>query len=172
MIWIFSGAWSAFLCSYTVYNKMKSIFRTISHEKTLWSLEDVEEIKRTGRAVVSLFGETIQSVLQQFSLCSSDSQFALILLIFWDVINGGGVGMEFYVIAGVFSYSLCSCCGKVIPQYTLFSLGQLVDQKRLNETVAHFHLEEARYQRLEQIGGGIRHGVMEEDISNRASLPR
>jgi hypothetical protein len=27
--------------------------------------------------------------------------------------------MEFYVIAGVFSYSLCSCCGKVIPQYTL-----------------------------------------------------
>jgi hypothetical protein len=84
--------------------------------------------------------------------------------------------MEFYVIAVVFSYSLfVAVVAKVIPQYTLCtSLGQLVDQKRLNETVAHFHLEEARYQRLEQIEleGYEALDVMEEDISNQtASLP-
>jgi hypothetical protein len=179
MIWIFFWCLVGFLAlALLVYNKMKSIFRTIMHEKTLWSLEDVEGIKKElGQEQLSLFwGGDPKLVIVAIQFMQFGFAIALsILLIFWDIINEGGVGMEFYVIAVVFSYSLfVAVVAKVIPQYTLCtSLGQLVDQKRLNETVAHFHLEEAKYQRLEQIEleGYETLDLVDEDVSNQTASP-
>jgi hypothetical protein len=179
MIWIFFWCLVMFLLlAVLVYNKMKSIFRTIMHKQTLWSIQDDEEIKaKLAQEQMSLFwGGDPKLVIAAIQFMQFGFAIALsVLIIFWEAINDGTVGMEFYCIAIFFGYTLfVTIVAEVIPRYTLCtSLGQLVNQKRLNETVALFHLDEARRQRLEQIEleGYEALDVLDEGMSNRTAPP-
>jgi hypothetical protein len=68
-----------------------------------------------------------------------------ILVIFWNDINGT-VNPLFFLLAVFACYAIfLSVVGKVIPQYTLCtSLGHLVNQKNLQETLALYRLREAQ----------------------------
>jgi hypothetical protein len=69
-----------------------------------------------------------------------------IVIIFADVIGEGTVGVQWYLIVIAVSYIVfVLVVARIIPRYTLCtSLGELVEYRRLHETVAEFHLEEAK----------------------------
>jgi len=71
-----------------------------------------------------------------------------ILLIFWENISWITF-RGFFVIVALLCYSLfVIIMAKVVPRYTLCtSLGQLVNHRRLHETMAKFKLQEARRRR-------------------------
>ncbi|GKY98101.1 hypothetical protein MPSEU_000767900 [Mayamaea pseudoterrestris] len=75
-----------------------------------------------------------------------------IVIIVADVIGEGRIGVHWYLIVIAVSYAIfVLVVARIIPRYTLCtSLGQLVDSKRLHETVAEFHLEEAKLKQKEE----------------------
>ena len=68
-----------------------------------------------------------------------------IIMIFWEDIGDGQVEPGWYLFGVLSCYGVfLMVMAQVIPQYTLCtSLGHLVDQKQLQETVALYRLEEA-----------------------------
>jgi hypothetical protein len=179
MIWIFFWCLVVFLlASVLVYNKMKSIFKTIMHKKTLWDIRSDGEIKEqlADEQLALFWGGDPKYVIAAIQFMQFGFAIALsVILIFWELIDDGGVPMEFYLIAIFLCYMLfVYVMAQVIPRYTLCtSLGQLVNQKRLNETLALFHLEEAKRQRLEVIELEGYNFVDEMDLglSNRTVTP-
>ena len=179
MIWIFFWCLVVFLlASVLVYNKMKSIFKTIMHTKTLWDIQNDDEIKEqlADEQLALFWGGDPKYVIAAIQFMQFGFAMALsVVLIFYEIINDGDFPMVTFLLAIFFCYALfVYVTAQVIPQYTLCtSLGQLVNQKRLNETLALFHLEEAKRLRLKQIELEGYNIVDEMDLglSNRAFAP-
>uniref|UniRef100_A0A6U6CJG3 Uncharacterized protein n=1 Tax=Odontella aurita TaxID=265563 RepID=A0A6U6CJG3_9STRA len=87
---------------------------------------------------------------------------ASVLLIFWTSIKWGDVFKEIFIIVILVCYFLfVITMAKVMPRYTLCtSLGQLVNRRRLHETMATFKLEEAKRKRRHKL----------EEVEIRAQL--
>eukprot|EP00977_Amphora_coffeiformis_P009508 scaffold2193_cov171-Amphora_coffeaeformis.AAC.14 len=136
--------------------KVRSIFAEIMHRRELWEVqEDVEEKQRLAAQQMSLFwGSSPKLIIAAIQFMQFGYAVALATVImFWEEIADGGVGMLWYWLAIAICYTLfVYVAAQVIPQYTLCtSLGQLVDKKKLSESVATFHLDEAKRQRKEEI---------------------
>ena len=136
--------------------KVRNIFRQIMHRRELWQVqEDAEEKERLAAQQMGLFwGSSPKLIIAAIQFMQFGYAVALATVImFWEQISDGGVSMIWYWVAIFVCYSLfVAVAAQVIPQYTLCtSLGQLVDKKRLSESVAIFHLEEAKRQRREEI---------------------
>lgn len=156
LIWIFFSSVAVFvLVSWLVSNKMKSIFRSIMHEKTLWDVRDTEtETKdRLAAQQLALFwGSEPKYVVTSLKFMQFGYAVALsTLVIFFEEINDGEVRMEWYLIIIFLCYALfVHVTGEAIPRFVLCtSLGQLVDERRLREVVALFRLDEAKQKQLE-----------------------
>jgi hypothetical protein len=139
-----------------VRNKVKVIFKEIMHRPELWAVQDDEEEKeRLANEQMKLFwGSSPKLIIAAIQFMQFGYAVALAAIImFWEEIGDGGLGMHWFWLAIIGCYSLfVYVAAQVIPRYTLCtSLGQLVDKKRLSECVASFHLEEAKRQRHEEI---------------------
>jgi len=156
LIWIFFCSVAVFVfLSWVVNNKMKSIFRSIMHEKTLWDVLDTETETKDRLAQQQLalfwFGEPKYVVtalkFMQFGYAVALST----LVVYFEEINDGEVRMEWYMIIIFLCYVLfVHVTGEAIPRFVLCtSLGQLVDERRLREVVALFRLDEAKQKQLE-----------------------
>ena len=76
-----------------------------------------------------------------------------ILLIFWEDMKLGSVEPWWYLVAVLGCYTIfLLVTGQVIPQFTLCtSLGHLVHQRHLQETLAKYRLEEAQRRQKRQL---------------------
>ena len=133
-----------------VQNKMKSIFRTIMHREELWqsNLDDTKTQRELASEQRNLFwAGSPNLVIAAIQFMQFGYAIALAAVImFWQEVNTGDIGMEWYWIVIMSCYSLfVLAAAEIIPRYTMCcSLGQLVDKKNLDSTVANFHLEEAK----------------------------
>ena len=139
-----------------LYRKVRKIFAEIMHRRELWEVqEDTDEKEKLAAQQMGLFwGSSPKLIIAAIQFMQFGYAVSLATVImFWEEIADGGVSMLWYWVAILVCYSLfVAVAAKVIPQYTLCtSLGQLVDKKRLSESVAIFHLEEAKRQRREEI---------------------
>lgn len=155
-IWIFFCGIALFvLLSWLVKNKMKAVFKTIMNSQTFWNVElkasdQHGELAEQQRALFwggdpKLVMAAIQSMQFGYAVAIST------LIIFFEEINDGNVPVVsfFLAIAGCYSVFLV-VIAQAIPRYTLCtSLGQLVNERHLHETLAAFHLEEARLRDME-----------------------
>jgi hypothetical protein len=144
------------IISLALYRKMRSIFRTILNEK--WVLAEGQEKERLAAAQLALFwGSNPRLVIHiiQFMQFGYAVSIATVV-IFWKEIAEGPVPSYVYLLAVLICYAIfVVITGRVIPRYTLCtSLGQLVDESRLRETVALFRLEEAKQKQLDLVAGG------------------
>jgi hypothetical protein len=79
------------------------------------------------------------------------------LLVFWDRIDPapGSPGIQggYYVLTVFLGYAcFVYIMSHVVPRFTLCSsVGQMIDQRRLNETLARHHLEEAQRSRQQAL---------------------
>ena len=143
------------LC-FVLSNKTKSILYTLLHSTELWDVttKSVEEKERLAQKQLALFwyGEPrliIKLVqLMQFGYAASLST----VIVFWTDIDRGKIPMYGYVGTLVVCYVLfIQVIGHAIPRYTLCtSLGQLVNDRYLRETVAMYRLAEAKQKEMEQ----------------------
>lgn len=153
LIVIFFSSMGVFVVvSLVVYVKMDSIFKSIMLEKTLWDVNTIREGEREmladqQRALFwgrdpTLVIAAIQFMQFGYAVCLS------VLIIYWKVIEQGHIYMWLFPvsIAGCYS-AFVIVTAHVLPQYTLCtSLGQLVDEQRLHETLADFELEQAKHE--------------------------
>jgi len=139
-----------------VYNKMKQIFATIMHREDFWdaSHQDEETRHKLAEEQRNLFwfgspGLVISAL--QFMQFGYAIALASVIM-FWKEIDDGSLGMVWYWITILGCYGLfVAVSAHVIPRYTMCtSMGELVDKKRLDTTVANYHLEEAKRHRLEE----------------------
>eukprot|EP00522_Entomoneis_paludosa_P009435 CAMPEP_0172442726 /NCGR_PEP_ID=MMETSP1065-20121228/3117_1 /TAXON_ID=265537 /ORGANISM="Amphiprora paludosa, Strain CCMP125" /LENGTH=1450 /DNA_ID=CAMNT_0013192713 /DNA_START=206 /DNA_END=4558 /DNA_ORIENTATION=- len=139
-----------------VYNKMKKIFAIIMHREDFWDAEhqDDETRRKLSDEQRNLFwlgspGLVIAAL--QFMQFGYAIALASVIM-FWEDIDDGSLGMVWYWITIFVCYGLfVAVSAEVIPRYTMCtSLGELVDKKRLDSTLASFHLEEAKRHRLEE----------------------
>jgi hypothetical protein len=163
MIWIFYSCMVLFvLISLIMFNKMRYIFGELMHRKQFWKVDNDDEAtephtklhQALAKEQLSLFWlrdptlviSAIQSMQFGYAIALS------IILIFWDVINDGSVHMLSFVLVLLACYTLfLLVTANIIPRYTLCtSLGQLVNRKHLQETVAYFRLEEAKRKQKEE----------------------
>ena len=97
---------------------------------------------------------------------------ASILLIFWDYVDTyyATVSGKWFIVALVLCYLLFLwIMAQVVPRYTLCtSLGQLVNPRRLHETLAKCKLEEARRKRRHLMEETKMMMVVEEEVRERA----
>jgi hypothetical protein len=160
-----------------VYNKMKSIFRSIMVEKTLWDVNNVEaeERERLAEKQLALFWFSdprlviIAIQFMQFGYAVAISA----VIIYWEEINDGDIPMFYYPLGLMICYSIfILVTSQVIPRYTLCtSLAQLVDERRLQETLAVFRLEEAKQKALdEQAYGDLDNDDADEVIMIRDTV--
>ena len=172
---LFLSAWGALL----VYQKMNSIFRQIMITKNLWDIQESNEDKdKLSREQRSLFwGSDPKLVIALIQSMQFGYAVALaFVLIFWDTIAKGDVSTEWYLlpIFGFYAFFII-VVGKALPKYTLCtSLAQLMDERRLKETVANFHLEEAKLKRLEEVEfekfkSGLKRSDSSQSLSTRYS---
>lgn len=139
-----------------VYNKMKGIFATIMHREDFWDAEHQDDETRENLAEeqrnLFWFGSPslVITALQFMQFGYAISLSAVIM--FWEDIDDGDLSMIWYWITIIVCYALfVHVAAEVVPRYTMCtSLGQLVDKKRLDATVANFHLEEAKRHRVEE----------------------
>ena len=136
--------------------KMNRIFGILMHQPILWNMDQGEEERRQlSVQQMQLFWlgnpKVVIALIQfmQFGYAVALS----VVLIFWDLIQSGDIAMRWYVIAIIITYSIfLFIVAKIIPRYTLCTcLGQLIDHRRLHETVSIFRLEEAKRKQLEHI---------------------
>ena len=76
-----------------------------------------------------------------------------VIVVFWENMNSGGIfSARVYLITTLVCYIVyVIVTAQMLPKYTMCtSLGQLVDRKRLHETVAVFRLEEAERRRRQR----------------------
>ena len=97
---------------------------------------------------------------------------ASILLIFWDYVDTyyASVSGKWFIVALVLCYLLFLCImAQVVPRYTLCtSLGQLVNPRRLHETLAKCKLEEARRKRRHLMEETKMMMVVEKEVREKA----
>jgi hypothetical protein len=143
------------LISWLVYHKMESIFHEIMLQKTLWDVHNPgrEEREHLAKQQLGLFwgGDPVLVIAAiQFMQFGYSLSFST-LIVYWNYINAGTVGMETFLLAILLCYTMfVLLTGHVIPRYTLCTtLGQLVDEQRLRETVALYKLQEAQRQQRE-----------------------
>lgn len=157
LTWIFFAGMAAFiLITWLVYNKMKQIFKTIMHEKTLWNVhtDNTGQVRDDlAKSQRSLFwGGDPNLVIAAIQFMQFGYAVALaVVLIFWDSIKKGDVTMFWYLV-GIFGcYTVfVMVTAQLLPRFTLCtSLGQLVNRRRLQEAAALYHLEEEKQRRLE-----------------------
>lgn len=163
LTWIFMGSMIfSVVLSFLIYNKMKSIFSTIMRKRlkteTSTGRKDTSTSRNRGEEKITsqqaLFWggnpKFIRSIIQfmQFGFAIGLS----ILLVFWKDIDSKYApvpawGILICVLAC--DAAFLAIMAQVIPRYTLCtSLGQLVDEERLQETLAQWMLqEEQRKQR-------------------------
>jgi len=161
LIYIFFCSLLLFLgLTIVVWSKMKRIFREIMHREELWQPtsegdKKTEEEESLAKVQTSLFwGGSPKIVIAALQFMQFGyALFLSVVIIFWNTIADGGVGMEWYLFGIIICYSLfVAVASNVIPRYTLCtSLAQLVDRRRLNETVANYHLEEAKRQKAHEM---------------------
>ena len=158
MVGIFFASMLCFvLIAVVLHRKMKRIFKAIMNQRILWNVEQgVDERQKLAEQQLALFWlgdpqvviSSIQGMQFGYALALS------CLLIFKDTISGQTIvplWAFFVAIAVAYSYFVY-VVARVIPRYTLCtSLGQLVDEQRLHETLSAFRLEEARQAHLEQM---------------------
>jgi hypothetical protein len=136
--------------------KMLSVFRLMMHQQTLWGMNhSTEEKEQLALIQLRLFWlGSPKLVIAAIQFMQFGYALALsVVLIFWSVIEAGHITMRWYIIMIAATYSIFLwVVANVIPEYTLCtSLGQLIDHRRLHETVSNFRLEDARRRRAEQI---------------------
>lgn len=154
---IYFGSMAVFVVlALIVFNKMKSIFSEIMHRPHLWESVDDEETRRTlAKEQISLFwGDSPKLVIEAIQFMQFGYAVALsIVLIFWGKLDDSLVPIVWYLAAFAACYTLfVFVAAHVIPQFTLCtSLGQLVNKKHLSETVANFHLDEAKLRQQEEL---------------------
>ena len=149
--------------SLLLYHKMKWIFRHIMHMK-LSSNGESMKFKTTTRRKVN------KEIISQNDLfwggspkyittCIQFMQFGYavflaILLVFWKDINVEGAPVEAYdfLLCAAVTYScFVAIMAHVIPRFTLCSsMGQLVNHRRLQETLARHRLEDAQRKRQQE----------------------
>ena len=151
LIWIFFWCMGVFVVvTFLVYKKMGHIFKCIMVEKTLWDVNNVEKEERGRLAEQQLalfWGGDPKLVIAAIQFMQFGYAVALsVIIIYWNEIDTGGVGMEVYLVVLCLCYAVfVLVAAQVIPRYTLCtSLGQLVNEKRLQETLATHLLEEAK----------------------------
>ena len=144
------------LIAIALHVKMNSIFHAIMKQKLLWDvLHDEEQKQQLAQKQLDLFwfGEP-KIVIAAIQFMQFGYAIALsVVLIFQHQISEGVIDVYWYIVVIAIAYSVfVYVVAKVIPRYTLCtSLGQLVDERRLNETLSAFQLEEAKRQQLEQL---------------------
>lgn len=154
--WIFFWCIAVFvIISVLVSNNMKSIFQKIMEEKSMWDVHvtDADEKERLSKQQLALFwGAQPKNIIVLIQFMQFGFAVAIsTVVVFWEEISDGDVGMQWFLLAIGLCYTLfVLVTGRVIPRYTLCtSLGQLVDERRLRETVALFRLNEAKQKQLE-----------------------
>jgi hypothetical protein len=135
--------------------KMKSIFNSLMHSVELWDIQssNKEDKERLSQKQLALFWYKQPSLVikliefMQFGYATSLST----LIVFWNEIKDGSVSMVWFLFSLILCYILfVYVTVQAIPRYTLCtSLGQLVHERRLRETVALFRLEEAKQNEAE-----------------------
>lgn len=157
MIWIFFCLILLFvLLSWLLKNKMKAVFKTIMNSDTLWDVNnaDSEECGKLAAQQRALFwgGDpklvmvAVQSMQFGYAVALST------LIIYFEEINDASLHMGYYFLAIAICYGIfLVVIAQAIPRYTLCtSLGQLVNERHLHETLAAFHLEEAKLRDMEE----------------------
>ena len=143
------------LC-FVLSNKTKSIFYTLLHDTELWNVatNSIQEKERLAQKQLALFWYSEPALIikliqfMQFGYAASLST----VIVFWTEIDDGIIPMYGYVVTLVFCYLLFThVTGHAIPRYTLCtSLGQLVNDRYLRETVALYRLNEAKQKEKER----------------------
>jgi len=161
----FFGCMTVFAAlAFVVHLKMKGIFKTIMLEKTLWGVHHVQSGERDRLAVQQLnlfWAGDPQLVIAAIQFMSFGYAVMLaIMIIFWKNIRvdnrddyNYSSGLDFFmylvVIAGCYAIFV-TVTARVIPEYTMCtSLGQLVHEKILQESVASYLLDEAQRHAME-----------------------
>ena len=148
------------LISLMLYNKMKWIFGHIMHMKlishastgTSYSAVTSEQVSSQNALFWGGSPKYIINIIQfmQFGYAI----FFAILLVFWEDIDAQGpvASYNFFIVLLLTFATFVSIMAHVIPRFTLCSsLGQLVNHRRLHETLARHRLEDARRKRQQQI---------------------
>ncbi|GAX10646.1 hypothetical protein FisN_14Lh152 [Fistulifera solaris] len=156
LIWIFFWSMALFVViAAVVYRKMESIFKKIMVDKTLWGLiKQQGNLDQLREQQLSLFyGSDPKLVIAAIQFMQFGYAVNLsVVIIFWQEIDDGRIPMVVYLLVIAVCYTVfVHVTARVIPQYTLCTnLGQLVDEKRLHETLAAFLLEESRRQEADE----------------------
>jgi hypothetical protein len=158
LIWIFFCTMAFFVViAVLVYHKMTSIFQKLMMQRDLWNVHGVgvEERDHLAERQLALFwGGDPKLVIAAIQFMQFGYAVALsVIIIFWEEINDGSVAMVTYMLViGVCYTIFVNVTAQVIPRYTLCtSLGQLIDQKRLHETLAEHLLEDAKRRQLQRL---------------------
>jgi hypothetical protein len=135
--------------------KMKSIFNSLMHSEDLWDIQssNIEDKERLSQKQLALFWYKQPSLVikliefMQFGYATLLST----MIVFWKDIRDGSVSMVWFQFSWILCYALfVYVTVQALPRYTLCtSLGQLVDERRLRETLALFRLEEAKQNEAE-----------------------
>ncbi|GAX22530.1 hypothetical protein FisN_14Hh152 [Fistulifera solaris] len=156
LIWIFFWSMALFVViAAVVYRKMESIFKKIMIDKTLWGVNNQQgDRDQLREQQLSLFyGDDPKLVIAAIQFMQFGYAVNLsVVIIFWQEIDDGNIPMVVYLLVIAVCYTVfVHVTARVIPQYTLCTnLGQLVDEKRLHETLAAFLLEESRRQEADE----------------------
>jgi hypothetical protein len=156
LIWIFFWSMALFVViAAVVYRKMESIFKKIMIDKTLWGVKnqqgDRDQLRE--QQLRLFYGSDPKLVIAAIQFMQFGYAVNLsVVIIFWQEIDDGRIPMVTYPLVIALCYTVfVHVTARVIPQYTLCTnLGQLVDEKRLHETLAAFLLEESRRQEADE----------------------
>lgn len=159
------------ILSLVVWNKMTSIFHNIMYMKLISQTSDQVSVRTLDEEVhefhqISLFwGSSPKYITVMIQFMQFGFALALsTLLVFWSSINptagSGGVAGGYYVLCVLVCYScFVYIISHVVPRFTLCtSVGQMVDQRRLHETLARHRLAEAQRERAQ--------ALMEQEFEN------
>jgi hypothetical protein len=137
--------------------KMHAIFNSLMHNTALWNVHGAspEEKRRLAAQQMALFWVAEpKNVLDFVQFLQFGYGLAIsTVVVFWEEINDGDVGMHWFVIVVSLGYAhFVNVTGKIIPMYILCtSLGQLVDERVLHATVALHRLDEEKQRQLELV---------------------
>jgi len=178
MIWIFFCIISLFvLLSWLLKNKMKAVFKTIMNSDTLWDVNnaDSEESGKLAAQQRALFpGGDPKLVMAAVQSMQFGYAVALsTLIIYEEEINDASIHPGYYFLAIAICYGIfIVVIAQSIPRYTLCtSLGQLVNERHLHETLAAFHLEEAKLQDMEESEDSDQSRAIENQQTTVALVP-
>lgn len=169
----FSGIFGCVALSLIIWNKMTWIFYTIMHTKLITQSGPVEHHENDQASdqpapandglpafnQQSLFwGSSPRYIIILIQFMQFGFALALsILLVFWDDIHpqseSPGLKAWYFLLAVVLGY-ICfvAIISRVVPRFTLCSsIGQMVDQDQLHETLARHRLKEAQRERQQKL---------------------